>query len=523
MALANFGSAPGAPRTSGSAAAWPERALAAVLPVVLILLWSAAVRLPFYGIANGDEFFFAIVAGQWLHGGLPYVDAFDIKPPGVFFIYALMQALVGASYATIKGLEIVVVAAGASTLFVLLRSVGLKRLAMWSAALYPVYTLAFGGTAAVNMLLQLPFIIAGFAAVVAATGDDATLHRRLTAAVLAGLAIGAAGMIKQTAIFEATAAFAMLGVYGVRGSRLKMLALFVAGAALPVLAFSAYFVAVGHFREMVDAVVVLALQRLDPAVVAAYGPALGFYLTLPGALVNSILRSALVIFLWGGAIFALLRLELVRKSVPARLLVIAATWLVFSLAAAVFGRLLCDYYLMGIVPPLIILAGAFFCYGLRMPPARQRIAFWLSIVVGAATLMGTQHRELFGRDPLTVDRVLTGRAVAAFHDLGFKKGDTLLVLNRGLELFTALGARPPSPYFHTTHLISAFQTPSPDPLGEALTAHPRFIVLANPDVRHISELPDRMKRARDYLAAHYRAAAVVHGAWDSFTIYEFAG
>ena len=523
MALTSFGIARPAPGTVGAAAARPAHALAAALPVVLILLWSAAVRLPFYGLANGDEFFFSIVAGEWLHGGLPYVDAFDIKPPGVFLIYAVAQALFGASYATIKGLEIVAVAAGAWALFALLRSAGLQRLALWGAALYPVYTLAFGGTAAVNMLLQLPFVVAGFAAVVAATGDDATPRRRFAGALLAGLAIGAAGMIKQTAVFEATAAFAMLGAWGGRGFRLKMLGLFVVGAALPALAFSAYFLAVGHFREMVEAVIVLAMKRLDPAVVAAYGPDLGFYLTLPGALINSILRSAFVIFLWGGAIFTLLRLELVRASVPARLLVIAAAWLCASLAAAVFGRLLCDYYLLGIVPPLIILAGAFFCYGLHMPPARKQVAVWVSIVVAAATLMATQHRELFGRDPLLVDRLLTTRAVAALHDLGFQPGDTLLVLNRGLELFTALGARPPSPYFYTTHLVSAFATPSPDPLGEALAAGPRFVVLANPDVRHVSELPDRMKRARDYLAGHYRAAATVHGAWDSFTIYESAG
>ncbi len=101
--------------------------------------------------------------------------------------------------------------------------------------------------------------------------------------------------------------------------------------------------------------------------------------------------------------------------------------------------------------------------------------------------------------------------------------DKLLVLNRGLELFTATGMRPPSPYFHTTHLVSAFETPSPDPLGEALATNPRFIVVADLSVRHVTELPERLAEAEAYLAAHYRVAAVVHGDWDSFTIYEFVG
>jgi hypothetical protein len=509
--------------TSALAGASRTDALAVVLPFVLILIWTAAVRLPFYGIAFSDEFFFSVIAREWQHGGLPYVDAFDIKPPGLFLIYAMAQAVFGASYATIKGMEIAAVASGGSMLFAMLRPFGAGRLAIWAAALYPVYTLAFDGTAAVNMLLQLPFVIAAFAAVVAATGDDATAGGRLIGALLAGLAIGSAGMIKQTAVFEATVAFIMLAVYGARGARFRMLALFVVGAALPALAFAAYFLAAGHFHELFNAVIVLAMRRLDPEVLAGYGPELSGYLTLPGALENAILRSAAVVFLWGGAIFTLLRLELVKPAVPARLLAIAATWLACALANAVFGRLLCEYYLLGTVPPLLILAGAFFCHGLRIAQARRAVAFWASIIVGGAILLGIQYRELFALDPwaTTVNRVLTARAVDAFHKLGFKADDRLLVLNRGMALYTATGMRPPSPCFHTTHLLQVFQTPSPDPLGDALGANPRFIVLADPTIRQLPEIPARIERAQNYLAAHYRAAAVVDGGSDSLTIYQF--
>ena len=521
MALANFRMAGGAPKEPGVATAWPGAALAAVLPFGLIFAWSAVVRLPFYGIADGDEFFFSVVAGEWLHGGLPYVDAFDIKPPGIFLIYAIAQSVFGASYAVFKGLEMVAVAAGASLLFVMLRPYGSGRLALWAATLYPVYTLAFGGTAAIAMLLQLPFVIAGFAAVIEATANDVALRRRLTCAFLAGLLIGSAGMIKQTAVFEATAAFLLLGVYGEQAARLRLLALFVVGAALPMLAFSAYFLAAGHFHDLFQAVIVLAMRRVDPSVIAGYGPRFSWYLTLPGGLVNSILRSSVVIFLWGGAILTLFRLQRVAAIVPLRLLVVAAAWLAFALASAAYGRLLCDYYLLGIVPPLLILAGAFFSYGMRTAPARRNVTIWALIVVAGAALLWAQHRELFGFDGWRVDRILTAKAVDAFHKLGLKADDRLLVLNRGLELFTATGARPASPYFHTTLLMSAFQTPSPDPLGDALGAHPRFIVLADPSVTHGFELPDRLKRAQDYLAAHYRPAGVVRGAWDSFAIYEF--
>lgn len=506
-------------RTAGSSAA--ARALAIVGPLLLILLWTAAVRLPFYRIANGDEFFFSVVAREWLRGGLPYVDAFDIKPPGLFFVYAVAQAIFGASYATFKGMEIVAVALGAWALYVMLRPFASGRLALWSAALFPVYTLAFGGTSSINMLLQLPFVIAAFGAVMTATDGDVVLARRLRAAFLAGLAIGAAGMIKQTAIFEAAAAFALLWAYGVSGSRVKMLALLVVGAALPALAFSAYFLAVGHFRDMFDSIIVLASQRLDADVIRGYGPEYAHWLTLEGATANAFLRSLPLVLLWGAALFALLRIDRIRSLVPLRIVAIVVSWLAASFVAAVFGRMLCDYYLLGIVAPLLILAGLFFCCGMRLEPSRRRVALWASLVLAGATLVYAEHRQLFGANPFLVDNVLDAKTIAAFRKLGLERGDRLLVLNRGMELYTETGARPPTPYFHTTQLMSAFHTPVADPLGDALEANPRFIVMADPTLTHIYELPARFKRAEDYLAAHYRVAATVQGETDSFTIYEF--
>ncbi len=101
--------------------------------------------------------------------------------------------------------------------------------------------------------------------------------------------------------------------------------------------------------------------------------------------------------------------------------------------------------------------------------------------------------------------------------------DHLLVFNRNQALYTETQALPPEPYFHPTHLLSVFPTPTPDPLGYALDTHPRFIAVADLHRMRITTLPEKVERGLAYLAAHYRVVAVVHGAWDSFTIYEFAG
>ena len=265
----------------------------------------------------------------------------------------------------------------------------------------------------------------------------------------------------------------------------------------------------------------LALHRTDGNVVKAYGPKLAFYLTLPGALENSILRSAAVIFLWGGATFSLLRRDLILPFIPSRVLTLAGVWLAFAFASAVFGRLLVDYYLMGIVPPLLILAGAFFCHGLYMLPARQQLVFWLSLVVATATLGFTQHRELLTRLPLAYDSDLVARTAVDLRDLGMTADDRLLVLNRGMALYLATRGYPPTAFFHGKHLMTNFPTSVNNPLALSLSANPRFIVFADPAQRMIAKLPQRYRLAFQYLAAHYRTAAIEKGRDDTFTVYEF--
>lgn len=512
---------------AGEVSAAPSRVgrLGAIfLPLILILLWTAAVRLPFSFATDKDEFFFAVIASGWLEGALPYVATFDIKPPGLFFLYAVAQALFGASQATVKAMEIVAVAVSAWALYAALNAWALRRLAVWVAVLLPVYTLAFGGFIAVNVIVQLPFTILAFVAALAAVREDAPTRPRLAAAAFAGLSIGAAGMIKQTAAFEAIALLVALVVFGGRGRRLASAVLFVAGTAIVPLAFASYFLAVGHFEEMFRAVVLLSLQRADTGVAASYPAELQWYFTVPGAVVNSFLTSGPLIFLWGGAIFVGMRFTRIAAAVPSLLLAISVLWLIAAFAGVVAGRAICSYYLLTMVPPLLILAGAFFSYGLDVPDSERGRAFIVSVVAAAAclVLVDRDMRDSF-QNVMFGDYGANRRISQAIIERAPEAGDRLLVVNRGYASYVETGLRPPTPYFHATHLLGYFNTASPDPLGEALAANPRFVIMADPAVRHVTELPERIDRAVAYIARHYRPVAVEQGAVDRFTLYEFAG
>jgi hypothetical protein len=54
-----------------------------------------------------DQGIYGVVADTMLRGGMPYRDAWDFKPPGVFIIYAFAQGLFGKSMLAIRLLEVI--------------------------------------------------------------------------------------------------------------------------------------------------------------------------------------------------------------------------------------------------------------------------------------------------------------------------------------------------------------------------------------------------------------------------------
>jgi hypothetical protein len=53
-----------------------------------------------------DQGIYATVADAVIHGGMPYRDAWDFKPPGIFLVYALADVLFGRTMASVRILEV---------------------------------------------------------------------------------------------------------------------------------------------------------------------------------------------------------------------------------------------------------------------------------------------------------------------------------------------------------------------------------------------------------------------------------
>ncbi len=57
-----------------------------------------------YGYGR-DQGIYAVVGDAITRGGAPYKDAWDFKPPMIFFVYAFSRAALGAEMVTIRIVE----------------------------------------------------------------------------------------------------------------------------------------------------------------------------------------------------------------------------------------------------------------------------------------------------------------------------------------------------------------------------------------------------------------------------------
>ncbi|MEM8893525.1 MAG: glycosyltransferase family 39 protein, partial [Bacteroidota bacterium] len=75
-------------------------------------------------ILDSDEITYAVMADHWLNGSVLYRDIIDIKPPGIFMIFALIQIVFGKSMLAIRLITIGVVAGSAYFLYRTKRQIG---------------------------------------------------------------------------------------------------------------------------------------------------------------------------------------------------------------------------------------------------------------------------------------------------------------------------------------------------------------------------------------------------------------
>ncbi len=414
-------------------------------------------------VIDHDESTYIVIADALLRGEVYLRDVIDIKPIGIFWIYAALIKLTGGSIPLLRLAAALVVGLGAWGL----------SLANWRAThrrvpgdiagvayclMCSVFT-DYGNSPNTELFFNLGTIAAVALAVAPRTGGrraDPFWHWPV-----AGLLLGLGCVIKPFVAAEALAV-GLFGVwyYGRRHDFPRLLAAgaaLVAGFALPVAGVVAYYAQLG----LLD-----AFYFYTFTVAGAYPAELAWYPRLEFA-ANYLLRYAPLVLLGGGA--------LVRRSFPAEL----RRWNVFLLlqfllvtAAIVLTGKRFGHYQIQLHPVLALWVGACAGYAYREVWRRRWV---IPTVGGLALLLGVTQAIYYGQKR---DK---GREVAAYFRERLLPGEEVFGMNAPQIAYHLLDRPSPTPYVHASllyydHHLAAFQIDL-DHVAQRLIDNPRLTYL----------------------------------------------
>lgn len=355
-----------------------------VLAALACLGW-----VPFMGrTLSPDEGGMLIVGSQWSPGSSLYGDYWVDRPPVLVALFALADAGGGAWALRTMGVLAVLATVGLAGL------VGRLAVPSWpaaplltaGAAAALVATPLFGGGAVNGELLGLPFLLAGFAAVLLSR-TAATWRAGFGWAVLAGVAGACGAMVKQN-LADVFILVAALVVLQWRPGRRSVVTRTLAGTAVGALA--AIGLAVG----------LAALRGTGPgplwdAVVAFRGEAAAKIVTSATETTTQRLVGMVAALLGSGAPFLVAALAIAARRAdraadrpgpdpdgPGDLRWPAAAVLAWNLVGAYLGGSYWLHYLTALIPGVVLVAAA----AAQHRPPRGRLLVSAYAVTAFSTL-----------------------------------------------------------------------------------------------------------------------------------------
>lgn len=524
-----------------SAALARSRAPGPIAGALIVVVLGAALLAPLLTYPFGrDQGVFATVADIIAQGGVPYRDAWEMKPPGVFYLYRAGFALFGRSALSPRLLDVLWTLAAALAIFAL----GRRLLSPWAGAagalLFVVRYAAghsFWNTAQCESFASLPTALAALALIAA--------ERRRSAAfsLACGALIGAAVLIKFTLgiIILLPLIAAAVAAKEPRAPRLARAACSLLGCAAVLGVSAALLWRAGALREMIEITLVWNARyaQLPVPFPQAQSFAYQSFRFLAGLPHLWLFPVGLLALVGTGDLALRPAAGRTRWLVPAwALLMVAAVW--------IQGKYY-TYHWLPVLPPLALLAAqglrgiwaalaraasratcrALAAVGIACLCAALALAYWATLRVPIRHLIGQMPREEFlARFDRYGDVSLqANRAVASFLRAHTEPDDPIFIW--GFEpLIYWLADRPPaSRFIYTVPLVVDWSPDAwrPELISDLTREQPRFLVVAHNDA-----LPWMTGRADDsaaqlrgfpeleaLIARHYRRAHTI----EDFDIY----
>jgi hypothetical protein len=246
----------------------------------LVILGLLALRIPAWAAPIGsDQSLYLYISDRLLEGGVPYVDAWDQKPPAVFVVYALFRAVWPS--ASVVALADIVAAVSLAWALVALGRQTIGPQAGWAAASVALLfgNPAFSRLSGVYVRGQCEVFIAP--AVTCALVLLTRVDRRNRHLILAGMCLALAFWLKYNALAYALPIGLAVWLWGSSPRRVADARVVVLGFMIPTVAVLTYFAVQGALGELWLATIVYNLRYSGETYSAGLTGAIAHLAALP--------------------------------------------------------------------------------------------------------------------------------------------------------------------------------------------------------------------------------------------------
>ncbi len=508
--------------------------------LILISFWALAstiVGRSFTALSPGqyDAYLFGYVGFEWLHGSLPYVEIWDIKPPGIYSLVALVFSLFPKSFLALAIVEGIFVLGCIGTVYLLIRQCGAPRL----AALFATATASVAGNlVAFNEGGNLTEIYLLWPATLSMYFFSKAGPRfQGKWIVLAGFFSGVASLFKPVGLSPLLAQGTFLVLLALALRRLSFrdsvasLLTNGAGVLLAWVPYAVYFSLHNALGEMVNAIFIVPaklggmrqggvlfaakslISNLQPLASLAVGAALG--LMLYGMVSLSSKRRA--------------ELEAKNNLGLYFFWPLVLIWVFFDLCGALAGGPGYPHYFLPLTPSLCVAAGFTYTFLIERIPEGARFRAVRSVIFALilGPLLFPQASDVGKMLNLTVlgqqPPVPPWKMVASYLNSIRGPSDTLLIWNYLPGIYLTTEMKSASRQLFVLHFLDypeAYEGFGEEILRNVKRAPPRFIVAPREeaDFRTIRESIYREKFV-EMLKNQY---LVIYTA-DKLNVYEYRG
>jgi 4-amino-4-deoxy-L-arabinose transferase-like glycosyltransferase len=479
--------------------------------LIFLLFWVLILRAPTFLVSavDWDEGLYVLMASQWLNGHPPYTTVLEVKPIGIFAIFAAAMGMLGESMASIRFITVAIIYMTSVVLLLIARRLLRSDVAGVVAAIsYPALTL--GGLQGLSSNTELFFIffnVLGLLFLIVSTSSpESTRRNALLYALAAGLSFGAAVQIKYVVVIEIAFFIAYFLLTHYRSARYApaTIVMVAVGGALPSIAAISYL-------WMQDALELYLASNFFGTYERYYAArsSQDIWIGLKHALEDWVKWSWVTV-----AAITFLRIKTPHEPKVAPILPFLFLWLLVGFAeASLTLRFFKHYYLVTMPPLCLLLAHA----SVRFQIAggnRAILALVVAIAIGFPVVRTTQNSYIpwisayvkHGDVNVNIARYIKGQ---------ISPQDYIYVVNRGPTIYFLTHARVPTRFAFPSFMLDdsykrIANVDYPSELERIFSKTPRAVVIRDGDEENVRVNDIRERLQRDYVVATRIADTVVY-------------